>query len=138
MEIISNCLQSFVSHNQYLIIIRQRLSPQHSLSFLPPLMKRVTLVKPKFCNKMTLLICGSASHLVSSFIQHYRSSSTPRSDSTSPRFVQMVLASLRVTTFKEPDENNYFSIIIQVIIRATAFVLLVSSLETSRNLAVAI
>ena len=44
------------------------------------------------------------------------------------------------TIFTEPDENNCFSIIAQVIIRATAFysILLVSSLETSRNRAAAI
>ena len=37
--------------------------------------------------------------------------------------------------FTEPEENNCFSIIAQVIIRATAFsfILLVSSLKTSRN-----
>ena len=40
----------------------------------------------------------------------------------------------------EPEENNCFSIIAQVIIRAIAFsfLLLVSSLETSRNLKAAI
>ena len=40
----------------------------------------------------------------------------------------------------EPEENNCFSIIAQVIIKATAFsfILFVSSLETSRNRAVAI
>ena len=43
-------------------------------------------------------------------------------------------------SFIEPEENNCFSIIAQVIIRATAFyfILLVSSLETSRNHAAAI
>ena len=44
------------------------------------------------------------------------------------------------TIFTEPEENNCFSIIAQVIIRATAFsfILLVSSLKTSRNRVVAI
>ena len=39
------------------------------------------------------------------------------------------------TIFTEPEENNCFSIIAQVIIRATvfSFILLVSSLKTSRN-----
>ena len=39
------------------------------------------------------------------------------------------------TIFTEPEENNCFSIIAQVIIRATAFlfILLVSSFKTSRN-----
>ena len=44
------------------------------------------------------------------------------------------------TIFTEPEENNRFSIIAQVIIRGTAFsfILLVSSLKTSRNRAAAI
>ena len=44
------------------------------------------------------------------------------------------------TIFTEPEENNCFSIIAQVIIRATAFyfILLVSSLKTLRNRVVAI
>ena len=44
------------------------------------------------------------------------------------------------TMFTEPEKNNCFSIIAQVIIRATAFsfFLLVSSLKTSRNRAAAI
>ena len=44
------------------------------------------------------------------------------------------------TIFTEPEENNCFSIIAQVIIRATAFTfnLLVSSFETSRKCAEAI
>ena len=44
------------------------------------------------------------------------------------------------TIFTEPEENNCFSIIAQVIIRATAFsfILLISSLKTSRNRATAI
>ena len=42
--------------------------------------------------------------------------------------------------FIEPEENNFFNIIAQVIIRATAFsfILFISSLETSRNRAAAI
>ena len=42
--------------------------------------------------------------------------------------------------FTEPEENNCFSIIAQVIIRAIAFssISFVSSLETSRNRAVVI
>ena len=42
--------------------------------------------------------------------------------------------------FTEPEENNCFSIIAQVIIRATAFsfILLVFSLKTSRNRVAAI
>ena len=44
------------------------------------------------------------------------------------------------TIFSEPEENNCFSIIAQVIIRATefSFILFVSSLETSRYRAGAI
>ena len=44
------------------------------------------------------------------------------------------------TIFTEPEENNCFNIITQVIITATAFsfLLFVSSLKTSRNRAVAI
>ena len=44
------------------------------------------------------------------------------------------------TIFTEPEENNCFSIITQVIIRSTAFsfIFFVSSSKTSRNRAVAI
>ena len=44
------------------------------------------------------------------------------------------------TIFTEPEENNCFSIITQVIIRATAFsfILFVSSSKTSTNCAAAI
>ena len=44
------------------------------------------------------------------------------------------------TIFTEPEENNFFSIIAQVIIRATAFsfILFVSSSNSSRNRAAAI
>ena len=44
------------------------------------------------------------------------------------------------TIFTEPEENNCFSIIAQVIIRATAFsfILLVSSLKSSKNRVAAI
>ena len=49
-------------------------------------------------------------------------------------------ADIKCVIFIEPEENNCFSIISQVIIRATefSFVLLVSSLKTSTNRAAAI